>query len=53
MTKSGKGVLIIDDEKNMRHMLQVMLNKEGYFTDEAADGRAFQDGREGFRLHTL
>jgi two-component system response regulator AtoC len=38
MTKSGKGVLIIDDEKNMRHMLQVMLNKEGYFTDEAADG---------------
>ncbi|HJX35284.1 MAG TPA: response regulator, partial [Desulfatiglandales bacterium] len=38
MTKSGKGVLIIDDEKNMRHMLQVMLNKEGYLTDAAADG---------------
>jgi two-component system response regulator AtoC len=38
MTKSGKGVLIIDDEKNMRHMLQVMLNKEGYLAEAAADG---------------
>jgi two-component system response regulator AtoC len=38
MTASGKSVLIIDDEINMRHMLQVMLNKEGYSTDSAADG---------------
>jgi two-component system response regulator AtoC len=35
---TGKQVLIIDDEKNMRHMLQVMLNKEGYITKTAADG---------------
>jgi len=38
MTKSGKGILIIDDEMNMRHMLQVMLNKEGYFAEAVADG---------------
>jgi len=38
MTASGKHILIIDDEKNMRHMLQVMLGKEGYITDTAADG---------------
>ena len=38
MNPSAKQVLIIDDEKNMRHMLQVMLNKEGYKADVAADG---------------
>jgi two-component system response regulator AtoC len=35
---TGKRVLVIDDEKNMRHMLQVMLNKEGYTAETAADG---------------
>ena len=35
---SGKKVLIIDDEVNMRHMLQIMLNKAGYAADSAADG---------------
>jgi two-component system, NtrC family, response regulator AtoC len=35
---TSKRILIIDDEKNMRHMLQVMLGKEGYITDAAADG---------------
>ncbi len=35
---TGKRVLVIDDEKNMRHMLQVMLNKEGYRAETAADG---------------
>jgi len=38
MSSSPKHILIIDDEKNMRHMLQVMLTKEGYLTDSAADG---------------
>jgi two-component system response regulator AtoC len=38
MTDPGKYILIIDDEKNMRHMLQVMLGKEGYMTETAADG---------------
>jgi two-component system, NtrC family, response regulator AtoC len=38
MSSSSKHILIIDDEKNMRHMLQVMLGKEGYLTDAAADG---------------
>jgi len=35
---AGKRVLIVDDEENMRHMLQVMLNKAGYVAETAADG---------------
>jgi two-component system response regulator AtoC len=33
-----KSVLIIDDEKNMRHMLKVMLTKAGYGVQDAEDG---------------
>ena len=33
-----KRLLIIDDEENMRHMLQVMLQKAGYAIQTAADG---------------
>lgn len=49
MTDSGKHILIVDDEKNMRHMLQVMLGKEGYLTETAADGiegLARMDGKD-------
>jgi two-component system response regulator AtoC len=35
---TGKRVLVVDDEKNMRHMLQVMLNKAGYNAETVADG---------------
>ena len=35
---SGNRVLVIDDEKNMRHMLQIMLNKAGYAAETAPDG---------------
>ena len=35
---SGNRVLVIDDEKNMRHMLQIMLSKTGYDVDTAGDG---------------
>ena len=31
-------VLIIDDEKNMRHLLEVLLGKAGYGVESAADG---------------
>ncbi len=31
-------ILIIDDEANMRHMLSVMLSRQGYRVDPAADG---------------
>lgn len=34
-----KRVLIIDDEKNMCHMLQVMLQKGGYKAESAMDGK--------------
>ena len=32
-------ILIVDDEKNMRHMLEALLSKEGYLIDTAADGQ--------------
>jgi two-component system, NtrC family, response regulator AtoC len=35
---SGKRVLVIDDEKNMRHMLQIMLSKAGYEAESAGNG---------------
>ncbi len=31
-------ILIIDDEENLRHMLSVMLGKQGYLTDSAVGG---------------
>ncbi len=33
-----KRILVVDDEENLRHMLQVMLKKQGYGVDTAADG---------------
>src|ERR1700674_5838165 len=33
-----KKILVVDDEENLRHMLQVMLRKHGYLVDTAADG---------------
>lgn len=38
MGVSGNRVLIVDDEVNMRHMLQVMLKKEGYVAETASNG---------------
>ena len=31
-------ILVVDDEENMRRMLQVLLNKNGYTVDVAAEG---------------
>jgi two-component system response regulator AtoC len=33
-----KKILVVDDEANLRHMLQVVLRKQGYSVDEAPDG---------------
>jgi two-component system response regulator AtoC len=35
---SRKRILIVDDEKNMRHMLSVMLSKADYRVEDASDG---------------
>ncbi len=35
---SQSRVLIVDDEENMRHMLEVLLGKAGYEVESAADG---------------
>ena len=37
MTNS-KHILIIDDEENLRHMLSIMLTRQGYVADIAAHG---------------
>ncbi len=38
MAISGNRILIIDDETNMRHMLEIMLSREGYRAESAANG---------------
>ena len=38
MAPEWKDVLVIDDEPSMRHMLHLLLEKEGYRVTEAADG---------------
>ena len=35
---ASQHILIIDDEENMRHMLSVMLTRQGYLVDLAANG---------------
>ncbi len=35
---SSQHILIIDDEENLRHMLSVMLTRQGYRVESAADG---------------
>ena len=32
-------ILVVDDEENMRHLLSVILEKEGYHIDEASNGK--------------
>jgi len=40
-------ILIIDDEENLRHMLSVMLRKQGYLADSAAGGQEALDKLAG------
>jgi two-component system, NtrC family, response regulator AtoC len=35
----NKTLLIVDDEENMRHMLQAMVSRHGYTVETAVDGR--------------
>jgi two-component system response regulator AtoC len=37
-TEEKKKILVVDDEVNLRHMLQVVLAKQGYVVDVASDG---------------
>lgn len=39
VSNDKKKVLIVDDESGMRHMLSVLLEREGYNIDTAEDGR--------------
>jgi len=44
-------VLIIDDEKNMRHMLEILLSKAGYGVESAANGEKALQLMEGSDFH--
>ena len=37
------GILIIDDEKRMRHIIQLMLEREGFKTEQAENGKEALD----------
>jgi two-component system response regulator AtoC len=37
--KHRRTLLIVDDEENMRHMLQAMVSRHGYTVDTAVDGQ--------------
>jgi two-component system response regulator AtoC len=37
-TTEKKKILVVDDEENLRHMLQVVLGRQGYVVDGAANG---------------
>ncbi len=38
-----KKILVVDDEENLRHMMKIILSREGYQVFEAADGKAALD----------
>ncbi|MDT8441413.1 MAG: sigma-54 dependent transcriptional regulator [Desulfuromonadales bacterium] len=38
MTDNKRAILVIDDEPSMRHMLKLVLEREGYRVEEAANG---------------
>jgi len=48
-----KRILIIEDEANMRHMLEVLLDKSGYEVKTAADGREGLNAIERERFHFI
>ena len=48
-----KRILIIEDEANMRHMLEVLLGKSGYEITSAADGRKGLELLEGHVFHFI
>jgi two-component system response regulator AtoC len=39
-SEGRKRILVVDDEENLRHMLKVLLGKEGYQVEQAVDGAA-------------
>jgi two-component system response regulator AtoC len=46
-------VLVIDDEQNMRHLLSVLLEKEGYKVSLAADGQQGLAALKGTRFDVV
>ncbi len=38
MSENESRILVVDDEPGMREFLEIMLQKDGYSVDTAADG---------------
>ncbi|HXC92407.1 MAG TPA: response regulator, partial [Geobacteraceae bacterium] len=36
--EAKKRILVVDDEENLRHLLSLLLKKQGYAPESAADG---------------
>jgi len=41
-------IMVVDDEPDLREMLNLMLQKEGFETETAGDGSEFLDKLDGF-----
>ncbi len=41
-------IMVVDDEPDLREMLNLMLHKEGFDTETAEDGSEFLDKLDGF-----
>ena len=41
-------IMVVDDEPDLREMLNLMLHKEGFDIETAEDGSAFLDKLDGF-----
>ena len=42
-------VMVVDDEQDLREMINLMMNKEGYETETAQDGSDFLEKIDGFQ----
>jgi DNA-binding response OmpR family regulator len=46
--KNMTKIMVVDDEPDLREMLNLMLHKEGFDTETAEDGSEFLDKLDGF-----
>ena len=50
-SEGKKHILVVDDEENLRHLLTVLLKKQGYKVESAADGAEALEKLAGAHYH--